>query len=36
MILSFETINKLKLFLECGVPMSQDEGTHLGAQLQKN
>jgi hypothetical protein len=26
-ILSFETINKLKLFFECGIPMPQDAGT---------
>jgi hypothetical protein len=26
-MLSFETINKLKLFFECGVPMPQDAGT---------
>jgi hypothetical protein len=25
-ILSFETINKLKLFFECGIPMPQDAG----------
>jgi hypothetical protein len=28
-ILSFETINKLKLFFECGIPMPQDAGTLL-------
>jgi hypothetical protein len=28
LILSFETINKLKLFFECGIPRPQDVG-HL-------
>jgi hypothetical protein len=28
LILSFETINKLKLFIECGIPRPQDMG-HL-------
>jgi hypothetical protein len=28
------TINKLNLFFECGIPMPQDAGTHLLAQLQ--
>jgi hypothetical protein len=27
LILSFETINKLKLFFECGILMPQDTGT---------
>jgi hypothetical protein len=26
LILSFETINKLKLFFECGIPRPQDVG----------
>jgi hypothetical protein len=26
-ILSFETINKLKLSFECGIPVPQDAGT---------
>jgi hypothetical protein len=26
LILSFETINELKLFFECGIPMPQDAG----------
>jgi hypothetical protein len=28
-MLSFKTINKLKLFFECGIPMPQDAGTPL-------
>jgi hypothetical protein len=28
-ILCFETINKLKLFFECDIPMPQDAGTPL-------
>jgi hypothetical protein len=34
-ILSFETINKLELFFECGNPRPQDAGTPLLAQMQK-
>jgi hypothetical protein len=30
----FKTINKLKLFFECGIPMPQDTGTPLLALLQ--
>jgi hypothetical protein len=33
-ILSFETINKLKLFFECGIPMPQEAGTPLLSILQ--
>jgi hypothetical protein len=33
-ILSFETLNKVKLLFECGNPMPQDAGTPLLAQLQ--
>jgi hypothetical protein len=33
-ILSFETINKLKLFFKCGIPMPQDAGTPLLLLLQ--
>jgi magnesium-transporting ATPase (P-type) len=33
-ILSFETINKLKMFFECGIPMAQDAGAPLLALLQ--
>jgi hypothetical protein len=29
LILSFEPINKLKMFFECGIPMPQDSGTPL-------
>jgi hypothetical protein len=28
-ILSFKTLNKLKLFIECGIPMPQDARTPL-------
>jgi hypothetical protein len=31
---SFETINKLKLFFECDIPMPQDAGTLLLSLLQ--
>jgi hypothetical protein len=34
LILSFENINKLKLFFECGIPMPQDTGTPSLLQLQ--
>jgi hypothetical protein len=33
-IQSFEPINKLKLFFECGIPMPQDAGTPLLLLLQ--
>jgi hypothetical protein len=36
LILSFETVNKLKLFFERGIPLPQDWGTPLLALLQKN
>jgi hypothetical protein len=29
LILSFKTINKLKLSFECGIPVPQDAGTSL-------
>jgi hypothetical protein len=34
LILSFETIKKLKLFFECGLPMPQDAGKPLLSLLQ--
>jgi hypothetical protein len=33
-ILSFETINKRKLFFECDIPMHQDAGTPVLALLE--
>jgi hypothetical protein len=34
LILSFENINRLKLFFECGIPMPQDAGIPLLLLLQ--